>query len=247
MPEMPKPMKFGIAARRETAERKLAEINPDECQNRLGIVFDESGSMAGQPLEDAKQAVKNFTSSCNPFDCSIAIFPLGCKGKLELIKQLTVNYDILNMYVSTLNLNSIGTPLYQVMMLAMDAPVTRLVVFSDGDPTDDYNDRYSWSMTPAERAEQPVQKTWKEKWLEKFQELKVKQEKTVPHDTIFIGKETDKGYTEMKWIAEQTGGIFIHFKDTLSLSSNLKYLAPALRGYLSNPELKAKIEKGQTV
>jgi hypothetical protein len=51
----------------------------------------------------------------------------------------------------------------------------------------------------------------------------------------------------MKWIAEQTGGVFIHFKDSKSLTSGLKYLSPGLRGMLMNPEIKAKIEKGETI
>lgn len=243
MPEMPKPTKFGMAAKREAAQKKLAEINPTECPNRLGIIFDESGSMSGQPLDDAKNAVKNFTASCNQFDTSIAIYPLGAKDKIELIKHLTVDYDLLNLYVSSLSLNDIGTPLYQVMMIAMDAPLTRLVIFSDGDPTDNYTSNYSWSDSNPEKK---VERLWKEKWLDKFNEMK-KREVSMPHDTIFIGQDTDKGYKEMKWIAEQTGGIFIHFKDSLSLSSNLKYLAPALRGMLMNPEIKEKIQRGERI
>jgi hypothetical protein len=56
-----------------------------------------------------------------------------------------------------------------------------------------------------------------------------------------------KGYKILKELAEKTGGIFVHFKDSASLSSSLKYLSPGLRGLLSNPELKAKIERGEKI
>jgi hypothetical protein len=51
----------------------------------------------------------------------------------------------------------------------------------------------------------------------------------------------------MKKIAELTNGTFIHFKDVSSLSGGLKYLAPRYRALLANPEIKAKIERGETV
>src|SRR6266704_6139938 len=57
--------KKGIAVNRHNAEQTLKELNPKSVPNRLGLVFDDSGSMSGEAIVHAHSAVKNFTQSCN--------------------------------------------------------------------------------------------------------------------------------------------------------------------------------------
>lgn len=230
MPKPDAPFKFGIAAKRAQAEAQLAEIKPENCPHKLAIIFDDSGSMAGESLAKAKEAVRTFTTSCNPLETALAVVPLSVsEGHKEKAKPITVNYDVLNLFVSSLQVSG-GTPLYQTMIDVLKAEIkpTRLIAFSDGEPTDDY---YKNADSPTKKGE----------WLQTATEAKL------PHDTVYIGMENTLGYNEMKWIAEQTGGIFIHFKDAKSLASGLKYLSPGLRGLLTNAETKAKIQKGETI
>ena len=224
-------LKRGIAANRANFEQQIKTINPLKVENRLGIVMDDSGSMSGDPIQNAHKAIKAFTDSCNMLDTSIAIYPINRESQ-----PLICDYDVLNLYVSTINATG-GTELYSVLeKLIKDCPITRAVVFSDGDPTDSRllgTDKLSWYNHKPEGYAKDVVKEYCEK--------------EIPVDTIFIGESANSGYKEMEELARVTGGTFIHFQDSLSLASGLKYLAPKYRALLANPEIKAKIERGETV
>jgi len=231
----PKPPIFGgglakgIRANRIKAEETINTIDPTKVTNRLGIIFDDSGSMCGDAINNAHTAVKNFTASCNFQDTSICLYPLNIEPK-----PLTCDYDVLNMFVMGIAATG-GTPLYTILLKMIEnESITRGVVFSDGSPTDSklIGHSESWDSKPPAFAQDT---------------LKRYVDKEICIDTIFIGEaydQTSGGYAEMKKIAEITGGIFIHFKDSLSLSSNLKYLAPRYRALLANAELKSKVEQG---
>src|SRR5690348_16107933 len=102
--------KIGLSARREEARKAAASIKPEECLNRLGLIFDDSGSMEGQPLDDAKKAVEGFTASCNPFDTSIAVYPMNVAAK-----PLTIDYTMANLFVGGIRATG-GTPLFTTMI-----------------------------------------------------------------------------------------------------------------------------------
>lgn len=229
-PDIFKPMrKSGIALQREQAREHMKNIDPQTVQNRLGLEFDDSGSMSGQPIQDAKDAVRNFLLNCNPRETSVALYPMN---KPE--RELTCNYDLINLSLIGIEDHLGGTPLYTCLSNMLDANITRGVIFSDGSPTDTRPDPYS---------SQPILggSTLKQDTINKAKQ------KEIPLDTIYIGYKDNPGYGEMKWIAEQTGGIFLHFTDSASLNRSLKYLSPGLRPMLMNAELKAKIEKGGTI
>jgi Mg-chelatase subunit ChlD len=222
-----KPKKYGIAAQREKAQKEIETLDPLTRANKLGIVFDDSGSMSGQPIKDAHSAIRNFSASCNPHDTSLAIYPLNAESK-----DLTCNYDLLNIYVSTINATG-GTPLYKTTEEALENKHTRLIIFSDGDPTDGNHFNFDDDGPSCTDYHELV--------------IKTALAKETPLDTVFIGEEHQKGYKILKDLAERTGGIFVHFKDAASLSRSLKYLSPGLRGMLMNPDIKAKLERGETL
>lgn len=231
-----KPPSFrrGIALNREQAEETIKKIDPLTVPNRIGMVFDDSGSMSGKSITDAHSAVKNFTVSCNFNDTSIAIYPLNRDPK-----PLTIDYDLLNMFVQGIQATG-GTPLYAKLLDMFEKEsITRAVIFSDGDPTDSRllgNSEY-WDSKPS---------TFACDIIDKYKA------KEIPIDTIYIGKVNDdetkpSGYREIEEIAKRTGGIFIHFKDSNSLASNLKYLVPRYRALLANAELKEKVQRGESL
>ncbi len=238
-PDIFKPKRStSLAARRAQVEQKLKEINPLECPHRLGLIFDDSGSMTGEPLKNAKTAVQNFTNSCNPLETSIALYPMN-----GIKRSLTIDYTSLNILVMGIDDRNLGgTPLYNALdQLLIHEDITRGVIFSDGSPTDS-----NYHNTAGQEDLNCRTLTMKEFTI---QRAKTKQ---IPVDTIYIGDggtpdNRPDGYKEMQWIAEQTGGLFIHFSDSASLNKSLKYLSPALRPLLANAELKAKIEKGGTI
>jgi hypothetical protein len=238
-PKMPS-FKRGIAATRFENEQKLKEVKPSEVPNRLGIIFDDSSSMSGEKIEDAYVAIRNFTNSCNQLDTSIAFYPMNASPR-----DLTIDYDVLNMYVQSIGASG-GTPLYtKLRELIENVEITRAVVFSDGDPTDSrlINNNAEGSTGFSNYGAKSIEFA--------RDTVKLYIDKEIPVDAIYISeKEGDTvglGYDEMKKLAELTSGVFIHFKDSKSLSQNLKYLAPKYRALLVNAYLKAMIEKGEKI
>lgn len=236
--ELFKPKKWGVGAQREQAQKILAELNPQEMPTKLAIIFDDSGSMGEMnekgdkaKIEDAKAGIRNFSTQCNPRDTALAVYPLNVEAK-----PLTCNFDLLNLLVASINAKG-GTPLYGKTIEMLQSPdgYTRGILFSDGEPTDE-SGYYS-----SDNDEENIGKSHKDRMVD----LAIA--KKTPLDTVYIGQADNRGYQLMKEIADRTGGIFIHFKDSASLSANLKYLAPALRGVLLNAELKAKIERGESI
>lgn len=225
LPNIMKPMfgKRGIAKERENVAEKMKNLDPTTVENRLGLLFDDSGSMdsytmgksTNTKIEDAKLAVSNFTASCKSLETSIALYTMGLQHY-----NLVCDYAALNLLVNGLKANH-GTPMYTVLRMMLSGQnYTRCIIFSDGGPTDGQRNSSVTDM-------------YKERGL--------------PIDTVYLGPKHDAGFTEMQWIAEQTGGVFVHFEDSSSLSRNLKYLSPALRYLLANPEIKERIQKGETV
>jgi Mg-chelatase subunit ChlD len=220
--------KRGIGKNLQTAEKIINELDPTKCKNRIGLICDDSGSMGTDKMTDAHSAVSGFLTNCKPQETSICIYPLNAQPK-----PLSCNYDIIRMYWNGINATG-GTPLYSKLkeMIEKDSLVNRAVVFSDGSPTDWRVFNYGEDGNPDKSA---------------LDIIKLYTDKEAPIDTIFIGQEYDSGFKEMKKLAELGKGIFIHFKDSSSLSSGLKYLAPAYRALLANPEIKAKIERGEKI
>lgn len=223
----------GIMANKAAYDKHMKETDPKTVANRLGLVLDDSASMGQQGMEDAHKAVQGFTANCSPMDTSIAVYPLNASRK-----QLTCDFDLVNMYVNGIWATG-GTPIYGTLSTLIETEsITRAVVFSDGDPTDsscleiESNSAFHYGGWTKNLAPETIKKF---------------NAKESPIDTIYIGDAGTNGYKEMKELARLTNGTFIHFKDTASLSSGLKYLAPKYRALLSNPEIKAKIERGENV
>lgn len=227
----------GIAANIRSFEQELKTIDPKTIPNRIGIVLDDSGSMGHNGMNNVHSAVKGFTNNCNIRDTSIAVYPLNAGAK-----SLICDYDFINLYVSGI-WDTGGTPIYEKLKSLIESEeINRAVLFSDGEPTDS-------SILIEDTSDMPdtiKSVFYKENKLAK-KVINIYLEKEIPIDTIFIGRENNQGYKEMQKIAELTKGTFIHFKDTTSLSTGLKYLAPKYRALLSNPEIKARIERGEQV
>jgi len=203
--DMFKAKKWGIGAQKERAKEALKDLDPLTCEHRIGIIFDDSGSMNERveektKIDHAHTGIRNFTSQCNPRDTSLAIYPLNKEPQV-----LSCNYDLVNLYCSTIRPTG-STPLYgRTIKMLSDLELTRGVLFSDGEPTDG-SGYYSATDEESEEKEDI-----------KDQMIVLAIEKKVPLDTIFIGDLGTRGFKLMKEIADKTGGIFVHFKDAKKL------------------------------
>ncbi len=75
-------------------------------------------------------------------------------------------------------------------------------------------------------------------------EIAIAREKQIPVDTCYIGFGESP---VLKDIAERTGGIYLRFDDTITFSKQMKYFSPRYVALLSNADLKARIQKGETI
>jgi Mg-chelatase subunit ChlD len=218
--------KFNNALANKT-EAPLVEVKT--LPNRIGIVFDDSGSMGGRAIEDAKDAIDEFLQSCNRNDTAIALFPMNAHPI-----QLSVDYMAIALMKETIDATG-GTPLFEVLdKMVRKEGLTRAIVFSDGSPSGvggfwDAEERQAgWHLL-----EKPLYVFCKEK------NLKV--------DSVFIGEENETTAIRiMKRIAEETGGVFLHFVPGKSnFAGAFKYLAPSYRAMLENKSFVEKLETGK--
>lgn len=127
------PKVSGLAARKEqvATELQLAgktlEKSPSDLEHRIGIVFDDSGSMHGQAIADAHAGTEEFLRSCEPNKTAVAIYPLNAE-KLELCSNLPA------VALMVKKIGAIGgTPLIErLARMLTENNLTRAIAFSDG-------------------------------------------------------------------------------------------------------------------
>ena len=214
-------------------------IPPEEAQDRLRIIFDNSGSMQGNPIKQAKEGVVEFLRNCTPNATSVAIHLLNNKAGDEYDEELeqynalalpvtiescTLSSDLV-LLASEVSYKAIrptgSTPLYETLDTALDAipRATRLVAFSDGCPDSSLGKKKVFAKAIEHR---------------------------IPIDTVYISGEEEYFYAiqELKEIAEATGGIFLNLAKG-DFAKSLKYLAPVKRMMLADSSFKSRVEKGE--
>jgi len=216
-----------LGALRARAVAEVKKINPLTVPNRYVISFDTSGSMSTKDINDAKAGVNAFLDSCSPLDTSVSIVTLSCTNINEEtdFKQtdFLCDYDAIRAFVHTLT-NDGGTPLYrQLYEVLQKETATRIVVFSDGEPTDPITNLFDNVKTEEECFKCPY----------------------VPIDTIHIGGNHTNN--ALKHISHMSGGSYYTFENAAMLRKQLKYLSPRFQLQLTNPEVRARLERGETL
>jgi Mg-chelatase subunit ChlD len=115
---------------------KFLPVSATEIKDKLGILFDDSGSMRGQPLKEAKEGVIEFLRSCSPNQTAVGIYPLnGHDIKLD------TNLPYLATLVQGISTSG-STPLVSkaIKILEVNKEINRLIAFSDGCPDSTFTD-----------------------------------------------------------------------------------------------------------
>ena len=216
------PKKFGLKGMQARAQ-ELRSAPPQEVgtfPNRIGLLLDVSGSMGSsvdykdnkQKIDWLKDAVSDFTNSCNPTDTAIAVhtFPgddYDDYGNSSVAsKGLNLTNQVFAVISFTQNLNPHGgTPMAPAMQrMLSEQPVTRCVLISDGD-----------ADHPSAAIE--VAKEYKEAGI--------------PIDCVHIG-DSKGGEETLKAIAELTGGNYFKWSNVSNFAKNVKFLAPTYKAML---------------
>src|ERR1700742_4359694 len=125
--------KVGIQGLRQQAVNAVKELDPTKCANRIGIGFDDSGSMGSEGMKLAKKAVEGFLQACTPQETSVCVFPYNADSQDSLV----CIYDQINFYLGPIQSTG-NTPLFSNTLEILTKEITRAILFTDGHP--DYED-----------------------------------------------------------------------------------------------------------
>jgi len=203
-------------------------VPPSECTDRIRVVFDDSGSMSGQ-IQNAKDGVVEFFRSCVPNQTACAIHFLETTN--ENLSTMCSNLPAMGVDLQEARLTMGMTPLFETMHKVIQMPLTRMIAFTDGSPTD--------SLPEIPHGD----------WYKNADVIiKIAVEKKVPIDTVFFGRGTEDSpeIKLLKYFSDKTGGYFLHFDPAkVSFRQAFKYLAPVNRLMLASESVRKEIESGK--
>lgn len=217
----------GLAARKAALAEKQKEtgIEPielkvEDATHRIGIIFDDSGSMMGSKITDAHGGTEEFLRCCDPRNTAVAVYPMNTDYHTAIV----LSTKLYNIAQGIKTFEAVGsTPLFETTGKMLKAEnLTRGIIFSDGSPN------------------------WADESL-KDEVIEQAISKKVPLDTVFIGSEHDtRAVTLMKEIAERTGGVFIILDPSKSnFRTAFKYLSPGYRAMLADKSFVDKLQEGK--
>lgn len=137
--DAPKPFRLGaqvgLAAKKKAAqEQKALTSNPTEpvlppakMPDRIGIVMDDSGSMAGQPMTDAHTGIVEFLKNCKPTSTAVAVYPMNATPMI-----LCTTLPALATLVQAIRASGSTPALETLIKMLKQEQLTRAIVFSDG-------------------------------------------------------------------------------------------------------------------
>ncbi len=139
----------------ENAEQKIEFFSDDDAPVSVGIVFDVSGSMSGEKIQKAREALSKFIGTSHPMD---EYFLIAFNKRAQLLLDRTRNgeavLDKLQMVQPKDN-----TALYDAVYLGTEKVTTgvhqkrALIIISDGQ---DNNSRYTFADVRKELKESDV-------------------------------------------------------------------------------------------
>lgn len=212
-------------SKQEEARQLHGFVEPEAAQERIRIIFDDSASMSGQKIKDARNGCIEFLRYCGVNQVACAVHPMN-KEALALDTNLPDLAALIN-HIEAAG----GTPMFTTLSKAQKEEIraTRFIVFSDGKPTDR---GHTYGASEID---------WMEKCI-----LQAIEEKT-PIDTVYIcdSKPLEHEIAIMKELAERTGGIFLTFdRNKVNFGQAFKYLSPGLRWMLESDTTRKNLESG---
>ena len=208
----------------EARQRESEQVN--EVPNRIALVTDNSGSMAGEPIQKLREACQSFVDNCDFSNTSVAIRTFGLPNEIQ--RPLSCNRFTVEETISQFAADG-GTPMMEALKdVIANVPMTRVVLVSDGFPTDMYA-RGSDKKTVVLMEDGGIRSNcYDVEWIIPYKEM------GIPIDCVHIS-ESKGGEAILKYIANETGGVFIKFKDVGDFATHFKYLAPRYRALLNAP------------
>lgn len=221
--------KTAALAKSAKSSTSVEYIEPEKATERLRLIFDDSGSMSGEKIKDAREGTIELFKNCGINQTAAAVHTLNDAN--QDLTKLTTNLPALSVLVQSIPSTG-GTPLFKTLQRAQMATpkATRFIVFSDGAPDWGDADHYKDSTI-----------NWS-------------QQNKAPVDTVLIvdsytNQSTLKQSAEyilLKELAEKTGGYFLVFdRNKMDFKQGLKYLAPKNRLMLASESNREALQQGK--
>jgi hypothetical protein len=202
-------------------------------EERIKIIYDDSGSMDAH-VDDgtskdysswptrialAAEGTTDYMKNCKPHSTAIEVSPLNAE-----VFSMTKNLPVIATKLKALSADG-GTPLFGALRRFYTehetSRFTRGLIFTDGEAGDSYSENV-------------------EKILNDLLSMKI------PIDFIIIGNKNEvqlnPSETQLKGMAERSGGTFLICKTAADFKKKLKYFAPLLRHML--PAIASADDRG---
>lgn len=225
------------------AAKEFSFAPPEFATEALGIVFDNSSSMCGQKVIDAREGTEELMRACTPNETAVKLIPLnngeqsqeyGYSSYSSTNIKIGFTCDLPTLALQLPNVYAEGgTPLYERIQENLEPPadqpkirITRMVVFSDGEP-DPSREPFTLETTIAKA-----------------------KSKGVILDTVYISDrgrgEGSTAYRVMKSLADETGGYFmVYERGKTQFKDILKYLSKEKRKLLADKSFMRALESGE--
>tara|TARA_B100000676_G_scaffold55443_1_gene54553 strand:+ start:817 stop:2211 length:1395 start_codon:yes stop_codon:yes gene_type:complete len=206
------------------------ELSPDEStqliekSHHVSLAIDCSGSMYGEPLDDAKNAAIQAVGSLSPNDL-VSIVAFETEAKVEL-SATPANDSRIQTVINSLREGG-GTAMYDGIDITSDLlqkfstpnTINKLMLFTDGEPTVGPNDA---------------------EIIKKCQEIR---DAGISVDVFGIGIDYNENLT--KAISEAGGGKWEHVENTKDLQTTVMVQMTELKNtFIINPQLELNVMDG---
>lgn len=222
--EKPKTEKEKAQDRRSTK----GFVEPEKAKDIIKILFDDSGSMAGQKLADAKAGSVEFMRNCQINQVALGIYPFNTEA-------IAPDTDLPDVGALTQHIKATGsTPMFETLEHAMREEIraTRYIIFTDGQP--DNNNKMNELIEKAQADKTPIDTVWIYENRSYSYSLDSPEIKTYPE------------YILLKSIADATGGFFLIFdRNKVNFTQAFKFLAPGNRLMLASESFRNDLQAGK--
>jgi hypothetical protein len=162
---------------------------------------------------------------------------------------LRSDLPVLGVDLEEYELSSGGTPFFNACKKALEArpTLTRLIVFTDGAPTDKLEAEADEDFSIAGYYSFDHSQGWTSSAKVIITIAKhVGGEKCIPIDTVYFGGGNERNMSLLRYLSDNTGGFFLHFDPAkVNFKTAFKYLAPVNRLRLTSGSFRASLERGE--
>lgn len=205
-------------------------VEPERAKDIIKILFDDSGSMMGQKLEDAKKGSVEFMRHCGINQVAIGIYPFNASA-------IAPDTDLPDVGALTQHIKATGsTPMFETLNRAMKEEIraTRYIIFTDGQPNT--NDKMNELIEKAQADKTPIDTVWIADILS-YTNTNIRGYRKV---------EEYPEYVLLKSIADATGGFFLIFdRNKVNFAQAFKFLAPGNRLMLASESFRNDLQAGK--